>query len=186
MRRRRWLDALLGRATVAEPDLDTLFALPPAAAVLGTATGFASAGLAGVGFRAAEGRAFAGVHRQAGDLLGEREEIKDAYDYTWFLARDPSADELVKRVHGVNSTLEDAGFGPSLLCSAFRFESRGRGLLVVYLYKRGTFYPFAPLDGHRRDTVLEDRAAEALRPELPVEPDRARWFALWDIPALTR
>ncbi|MDX6255798.1 MAG: hypothetical protein QOJ11_2132, partial [Frankiales bacterium] len=28
-------------------------------------------------------------------------------------------------------------------------------MALVYLYKRGTFYPFAPLPGEKRDNALE-------------------------------
>jgi hypothetical protein len=54
----------------------------------------------------------------------------------------------------------------------------------VYLYKRGTFYPFAPDDNQkeRRDTELELRIRSMLGVDLPVEPDLARWFPMWDLP----
>ena len=60
-----------------------------------------------------------------------------------------------------NTTLTEAGWGPQLLCSVFGFvpepgaASDARPFSLVYLYKRGTFYPFAPVDnaegapGHR-------------------------------------
>jgi hypothetical protein len=52
----------------------------------------------------------------------------------------------------------------------------------VYLYKRGTFYPFAPLQGERRDNELELQVRGTLGGDLPIEPELARWFALWGIP----
>jgi hypothetical protein len=52
----------------------------------------------------------------------------------------------------------------------------------VYLYKRGTFYPFAPRPGERRDNELELQVRAAVGGELPVEPDLTRWFALWGVP----
>ncbi|GAA2872198.1 PspA-associated protein PspAB [Nonomuraea rubra] len=182
-----WLDALLGRSKPVKPDLDALFALPSAAVTLQAATGLVPTGLGSVAFRAAEGGAFATAESDAKALLGERvEESDDGYGYTWLLARRPAEalGDLVTELHAVNSTLEGAGFGPSLLCSLVSFAGDGRRLAVVYLYKRGTFYPFAPLPGQRRDNPLELQARGALEGELPLEKDLSRWFPVWGAPGL--
>ncbi len=57
---------------------------------------------------------------------------------------------------------------------------------MVYLYKRGTFYPFAPAagDAQQRDNVLELRVRDLLAGELPVEAEMTRWFAVWGAPGL--
>ncbi|MEV0149939.1 MULTISPECIES: hypothetical protein [unclassified Nonomuraea] len=183
-----WLDALLGRSKPVRPNLDALFALPSAAVTLEAATGLTPTGLGSVAFRAAEGGAFAAAERDAKALLGDRvEESDDGYGYTWLLVRRPSeaSGDLVTELHAVNSTLEGAGFGPSLLCSLVSFAGQdGRRLAVVYLYKRGTFYPFAPLPGRRRDNALELQARGALANDLPLESDLARWFPVWGAPGL--
>ncbi|MCG5212219.1 PspA-associated protein PspAB [Streptosporangium soli] len=183
-----WLDALLGRTKVAKPDLDALFALPSAALTLQAATEFVPTGVGSVCFRTAEGGAFARLERDAGALLGERaERSTDDYGYTWMLLRRASDDVsgLVTELHAVNSTLEEAGFGPSLLCSLVCFTGPGdRSLAIVYLYKQGTFYPFAPLGGQRRDNSLELQIRGALSAELTIEPDLSRWFPVWGAPGL--
>ncbi|MET9248991.1 hypothetical protein [Nonomuraea sp. NPDC003709] len=184
-----WLDALLGRSKPVKPNLDALFALPSAAVTLQAATGLVPTGLGSVAFRAAEGGAFATLQRDVKELLGERvEESRDSYGYTWLLVRrEPDAlGDLVTELHAVNSSLESAGFGPSLLCSlvSFRSEGDGRRLAVVYLYKRGTFYPFAPLAAQRRDNALELQVRGALEGELPLEKDLGRWFPVWGAPGL--
>lgn len=75
------------------------------------------------------------------------------------------------------------GFGGQLLCSLFGFgDVDGATCHLVYLYKRGTFYPFAPRDGERRDNELELRVRGAVAAELPFEDDLARWFPLWGVP----
>lgn len=183
-----WLDALLGRSKPAKPNLDALFALPSAAITLQAATGMTPTGLGSVCFRSAEGGAFATLTRDVKALLGERvEESTDSYGYTWLLVRrSPDAvSDLVTELHAVNSSLEGAGFGPSLLCSLVSFaDDNGRRLAVVYLYKRGTFYPFVPLDGQRRDNPLELQARGVLSGELKIEEDLGRWFPVWGAPGL--
>ena len=55
---------------------------------------------------------------------------------------------------------------------------------MVYLFKQGSFYPFAPADGQTRDTVLELQIRDLLRDELAVEKDLTRWFPIWGAPGL--
>jgi hypothetical protein len=183
-----WLDALFGRAKPAKPDLDALFALPSAAVTLQAATGLVPTGLGSVSFRAAEGAAFATLERDVKALLGDRvEESDDGYGYTWLLVRRPAdaVSDLVTELHAVNSSLESAGFGPSLLCSLVSFaDPDGRRLALVYLYKRGTFYPFSPLTDQKRDTAMELQVRGALEGELPLEADLTRWFPVWGAPGL--
>jgi hypothetical protein len=187
-----WLDVLLGRTKPAKPDLDALFALPSAAITLQAATGFIPTGLGSVCFRSAEGGAFATLEQDIRALLDAGkgpavEQSRDSYGYTWLLVRRPPDDvsELVTDLHAVNSSLEAAGFGPSLLCSLITFaDSSDRRLAIVYLYKQGTFYPFAPAGDQRRDNALELQVRGALAGELKIEPDLGRWFPLWGAPGL--
>ena len=82
-------------------------------------------------------------------------------------------------------TLSDHGFGPQLLCSLVPFQDpRGTRMALIYLYKRGTFYPFAPQADERRDSVVELQVRDLLRGELPWEADLSRWFPVWDAPGL--
>jgi hypothetical protein len=77
-----------------------------------------------------------------------------------------------------------------LLCSVFGFvpgsdaPSDAKPFRLVYLFKRGTFYPFAPVDAskERRDTELELRIRTMVGADLPVESDLSRWFPMWDMP----
>lgn len=121
----------------------------------------------------------------AGGTLGQAE---DSYGYRWLLLEDPDVDGLVTRVHLVNTTLEENGWGPQLLCSVFGLvpgpeaDPDTRALYLVYLYKRGTFYPFAPDGKEHRDSELELRIRAVVGADLPVEADLSRWFPLWDLP----
>ncbi len=55
---------------------------------------------------------------------------------------------------------------------------------LVYLYKKGTFYPFAPTGPQRRDNLLEISVRDTLQAELPIEPELSGWMALWGAPGL--
>lgn len=53
---------------------------------------------------------------------------------------------------------------------------------LVYLFKRGTFYPFVPVGPEKRNTEEELRLRSLVADDLEVEPDLDRWFPLWDLP----
>lgn len=188
----KWLNAALGRTKAVRPDLDSLFAVPDAAVTLEAAMSLRPTGLGSVCFRAVEGSAFSAVQGDIQQLLdadrGPKVEAStDAYGYTWLLVRhDPSElPGLVTELHAVNSTLQDHGFAPTLLCSLVGFEAPGdRPVGLVYLYKRGTFYPFAPRAEQQRDSPLELQVRSAVGSDLPVEPDLSRWFPVWGAPGL--
>ncbi|MBL1091360.1 MULTISPECIES: PspA-associated protein PspAB [Streptomyces] len=185
-----FLDALLGRSKPVRPDLDQLFALPSAAVTLEAAAGFTPTGLGSVCFASVEGGAFSRIQEEARSLLdGPVEFTQDGYGYTWLLVRHPPEDVagLVNDLHAVNTSLEEAGFGPQLLCSLLGFrDDRQRSLALVYLYKRGTFYPFAPRPGggEKRENPLELQVRALLGDDLTVEKDLARWFPVWGAPGL--
>ncbi|MFD3381217.1 MULTISPECIES: hypothetical protein [unclassified Streptomyces] len=188
------LDILLGRSRPVAPDLDQLFGLPSASVTLEAAAGFRPTGHGSVCFASVEGAAFDDVREEVRELLDADSEppvevSRDDYGYTWLVSRREPDDlpALVGDLHAVNSTLEGSGFGPQLLCSVVGFHhADGRRLGLVYLYKRGTFYPFAPLpgDGQRRDNALELQVRAALGNDLRVEQDLGRWFPLWGAPGL--
>jgi hypothetical protein len=187
-----FLDSLLGRSKAVKPNLDALFALPSAALTLEVGAGFRPTGHGSVCFRAAEGGTFAGLQTDVQALLdadqGPKVEVsKDDYGYTWLLVRTdpPDMATLVTDLHAVNSSLENAGFGPQLLCSLVGFvDDSGRKVGLVYLYKRGTFYPFAPTGPQQRDNALELQLRGVIANDLPVEADLSRWFPVWGAPGL--
>jgi hypothetical protein len=205
------LDILLGRSKPVRPDLDQLFGLTSAAITLQAASDLRPTGLGSVCFAAVEGGAFAEIQQDLRALL-HVESSQDAYGYTWLLTRhgptaagdatgDPTGDgagpvggttglgaattDLVTDLHAVNSALEAQGFGPQLLCSLLGFKNpQGRSLALVYLYKRGTFYPFAPLPGEKRDSALELQVKALVANDLRLEEDLSRWFPVWGAPGL--
>ena len=194
-------DSILGRSKPAKPDLDNLFGLPSAAITLDAALGFTPTGTGSVAFRAPEGRAFADVQADITALLdvgqGPKVEVEvDSFGYTWLVCRTdpPDLSSLVTDLHAVNTSLQDSGFGPTLLCSLVAFTDGSRTLGLVYLYKQGTFYPFAPAHGpgttiegtapQRRDNLLEMQLRDLLKDDLRFEPELTRLFAVWGAPVL--
>jgi hypothetical protein len=194
-----FLDTLLGRTKPVQPKLDDLFALPSAAITLEAGMGFKPTGSGSVCFRPVEGRTFADIQHDVQDLLnttssgaGEAgglpvEVTKDSFGFNWLVSSHMSDDVngLVTDLHAVNSSLVDNGFGPQLLCTLVAFrDDRERRLGLIYLYKRGTFYPFAPLSGERRDNSLELEVKGAIGSDLKFEQDLTRWFPVWGAPGL--
>ncbi|HEU4568144.1 MAG TPA: hypothetical protein VFR99_08920, partial [Marmoricola sp.] len=91
----------------------------------------------------------------------------------------------VTDLHAVNTSLEMQGFAAGLLCSMLAFVApSGQRVGLVYLYKRGTFYPFAPKGNRDRDVLLERQVRDALANELKIEPDTDRWMPVWGAPGL--
>ena len=112
---------------------------------------------------------------------------KDSFGFTWLVSSHMSdeVEDLVTDLHAVNSALVDNGFGPQLLCTLVAFrDDQQRRLALVYLFKRGTFYPFAPLTGERRDSALELQIKGAVSGDLKMEQDLSRWFPVWGAPGL--
>lgn len=182
-------DAILGRGKPAAPDLDQLFGIPSAAITLQASLGAQPTGTGSVAFRAPEGRAFSEVVAEVEQLLTATSDpglqiTQDTYGYTWLTISADDVGDLVNGLHAVNISLQDAGFGPQLLCSLIGFRREQQGFALVYLYKRGTFYPFAPLGEPRRDHVLELQVRDLLGDDVRLEQDMTRWFPVWGAPGV--
>jgi hypothetical protein len=183
-----------GRSKPKQANLDSLFLVPSAAIALETTIGFTPTGDGSVCYRAATGVAFDAVQSDVVELLrstADTPEIRvstDSFGFSWIeIDREPGADVegLCTGLHAVNTSLEEQGFGPGLLCTVVGFaDPSGRKLGLVYLYKQGTFYVFAPTGPQQRDNLLEIQARDVLTGELPVEQDLSRWLAVWGAPGL--
>jgi len=188
-----FLDTILGRSKPAQPNLDELFSLPTAAITLEAGMNLVPTGIGSVCFRVAEGKAFADIEKDVRELLSMGsgtaavEVSTDSYGFTWLTCHHAPDDfeALVTDLHAVNSSLADGGFGPQLLCTLVGFHDDSIPKLgIVYLYKRGTFYPFAPKSGQQRDNAVELQVRGVVGTDLKIEPDLSRWFAVWGAPGL--
>ncbi len=114
--------------------------------------------------------------------------IEDDLGYRWLLVDGAEFDDLATRVHQVNTLLVENGWGPQLLCSVFGLapapgaDTSAKKMWLVYLFKRGTFYPFCPDGESTRDNEAELRLRTTLGGDLPIEDDLGRWMALWGLP----
>lgn len=184
-------DSILGRSKPPPADLDVLFAVPQASISLRT-EGFTVSGAGSVCFRDVEGTADDVVMAEAEKLITSSPgstvtRSEDRFGFHWLTVTRTDADVsgLVTDLHAVNSSLVDAGFGSALLCSTVVFATpAGRPFGLVYLYKQGTFYPFAPDGSDRRDNAVELQARGVIADDVPVEPDLTKWLAIWGAPGL--
>jgi hypothetical protein len=185
-------DSLTGRRRQRPNNLDALFLVPSAAVTLQTAAGFTPTGSGSVCYRAATGAAFSQLQDEVVALIRDDPEAPDVdvttdeFGFTWLVVQGDPADisGLCTDLHVVNTTLEEHGFQGGLLCSLIPFSDGRRTFGLVYLYKQGTFYAFAPTGPQQRDNLLEISVRDYLAAELPMEPDVQRWLALWDAPGL--
>ena len=189
----KWVDTILGRTKPKAANLDALFAVPGAAITLEAAMGFTSAGAAAVCFKPASGYDFTAACNEIGELLALSgkdtgstiSQSVDSYGYHWIVVHDDDMSDLVTTVHMVNASLAERGYENQLLASVFAFrDDDGAVAYLVYLFKRGTFYPFvpAPGGGERRDNQKELQVQAALTGEVPLEADLTRWFPIWGAP----
>jgi hypothetical protein len=208
--------SIMGKTKPVQANLDEMFALPSASITLQSAAGMACSGHAGVCFKPPTGQGFEEMQAEVVSLLsmdgsGGLHQEKDSFGYQWLVVEDTDIEQLVTRIHLVNSSLSDSGWGPQLLCSVFGLAelptgaddaasgadtgsaalvetTAGPGQLLtstaflVYLFKRGTFYPFVPQGHEHRDTEQELKLKSLVADDLTVEADLDRWFPLWDLP----
>lgn len=196
------LDTILGRTKPVPANLDRLFGLPGARITLEASEDLVPTGQAGICFKPSAGQAFDATEREITQMLAgsgaaagttaKLDERADEFGYRWVVVGSSDFDTLVTQVHYVNSTLQDNGYGPQLLCSVFGLVAASppasgvKGgpatTYLVYLFKRGTFYPFVPAGGQRRDNEAELRLKNVLGDDLAIESDLDRWFPLWELP----
>ncbi len=183
-------DTILGRTQPVKSNLDNLFSLPGAAITLSVSGNLVSTGKAGVCFKPASGASFENAiseFQTVIETIGSSEPAPsalDSYGYEWITLVDPDFGTLVTKTHVLNSSINDAGFGSQLLCSVFPFKETETGEIVyfVYLFKRGSFYPFVPIGSEKRNSEREMAVKALIDKEIPIEPDLSHWFPLWEIP----
>ncbi len=190
------LDVILGRRKMAAPAPDRLFAISTAYVKFETELGTTSRGSAAIVFQPLSSSDFQAIVTEmetvvrgtASDSGVTVASTDDRYGFRWLVLKGQGFDDLVVGINAVSSSLEAGGYGERVLCAVFAFEDQQhRPLYWIYNYKRGAFYPFAPVAGPgsgegQRDNERELVAKAQVGAELPVEQELERWFPLWGIP----
>ncbi|HEY1990787.1 MAG TPA: hypothetical protein VGG43_15070 [Acidimicrobiales bacterium] len=200
------LNTIMGRTKPVQANLDSLFGLPSASITLQSAAGMTLSGRAGVCYKPPTGQGFADMQAEVMKLLDMEGDCKlrtaeDTYGYHWVVVENPDIESLVTEIHLINSSLSDSGWGPQLLCSVFGVATLPDGSgsseagaapgpttvlastgFLVYLFKRGTFYPFVPDGKEHRNIEQELKLKSLVANDLALESDLDRWFPLWDLP----
>lgn len=112
---------------------------------------------------------------------------RDPYNFTWLTFRqdEPDLDDLANALRKLNLKVIEAGHESVLLCSLIVFNGPGRRrLAAIYLNRKGTFYPFAPIIQDRRDNSLELDFQKFTNSMIPIEPELSTWFPVWGAPGL--
>lgn len=185
-------NTILGRTRVPPARTEPLFALITAIFTLETKLGWRPGGRAGVIIRPGEDSLYAEAQEETEALvaLAAKEmdsrvaNKKDEYGYRWILLNDNDWEDLVALAHMTGQNLQEKGAGDRLLAAAFKLEKDSQVLFLIFNYKRGTFYPFVPVDekNKKRDNAQEMRLASLMSGELPWEKDMSRWYPLWGCP----
>lgn len=190
-----FLDTLLGRSKAAKQVRpDALFALTTAAIDLETAQDMLTTGEAAVVFQPLSTGDFRqiaedaeAIVRSTGEDSGTTVDRRDdEFGYRWLVLKDPDVDDQVIGVNAVMESLQAGGYADRVLCAVFalREQATSRDVHLVYLAKRGTWYPFVPQLGgaKERDRERELQLRAVLTPLLPLEPELDRWYPLWGAP----
>jgi hypothetical protein len=99
--------------------------------------------------------------------------------------QDPDVDDQVVGVNAVMESLQAGGYADRVLCAVFALRgTQDQVVHLVYLAKRGTWYPFVPQPGatKERNREREMQLRAILEPLMPIEPELDRWYPLWGAP----
>ncbi len=189
---RRLLDVTLGEGVLADADPEDLFDISTGYVTLGS-NGYPPRNRAGLCFGTVDAADFSAVTTDIAELLDvssaetvkQEYLIEDEFGYTWVLVENTDFETVVTDVYSAADTLINAGFGSYLLAAVFAFDGqqkRAPTAYLIYNFKRGTWYPFVPVETGSRDTRQESELRELLDGELDIESEQAREYAFWDIP----
>jgi len=181
-------------AATRDADPEDLFGMSTAYVTMEADLGFVPAGKAALCFASVDSTDFNDVVADVraildageGDTGAVAQFREDAHGYHWVVVEATDFEDLVTSIHFAADTLIEGRFGSRLLAAVFAFEATerasadtGQRAYWVYSFRRGAFYPFAPLSTSERDSNVEFTLESVLDGELAVEDDRQYWYPLW-------
>ena len=167
-------------------DADDLFQLSAASVTMEADLDYDPLAVGGLCFGSVSSTDFTSALRDVEGVLrgpGFAEIRTDDHGYTWAVCERPTFEDVLAELYIAADTLEERGYGDRLLAAVFPFEAKEDGQTVywVYSFRRGSFYPFAPLSTseNERDSTAEFKLQSLLGDELDVEQDTGYWYPLW-------
>jgi len=185
------LSVLFGRKRVPASKTEKLGSIASAELTMRTSLGMDPGRRGGLALRTLGGSRFEQLRSDidrvlqlaARDLGSEVFLRTDGFGYLWAVITDDDFPDLVAGMQIASQMVAEEGFRDQLLCAVFPFRSRTGDLVhLVYSFRRGSFYAFAPRSGEKRDTALELRVHALLEGELPLERDLEFRYPLWGMP----
>ncbi|WP_144904819.1 PspA-associated protein PspAB [Halobellus captivus] len=180
-----------------DADPEDLFGMSTAYVTMEADLGFRSVGAAALCFSGVDSTDFSAVVDDVETILraGEEEtgtafELReDSHGWEWVILRDDDPEDLVTSVHFAADEFIERGYGSRILAAVFGFErdgdTRGGGdsgadrVYWIYSFRRGAYYPFAPMRGKERNQRLEFKLESMLDGELGLESDESYWYPMW-------
>ncbi|ADJ13662.1 PspA-associated protein PspAB [Halalkalicoccus jeotgali] len=170
-----------------EADPEDLFGMSTAYITMEADLDYPNEGTAALCFSSVDSTDFEDTLMEVRDILeaGEAEtgttaSIRmDQQGYHWVVLADSDPEDLVTSIHFAADTFIERGYGSRLLAALFTFENGSRYVYWVYSFRRGAYYPFAPIRGRERDQSVEFKLQSVLDGELGVEDDTDYWYPLW-------
>lgn len=173
---------------------DRLLALASARSTLEGVHRLRPTGRAGVCARPLSSDAFNAFLKDLPRLLGgwgsTPRVLADSYGAHWVVLQEADFTSLLKEVQRTAQAFRERGFGDQLLVAVLPFRTESafsevrKTVLWIYHFRRGTFYPFIPLPGEKRDMAEEIAIADKMKEHLPIEGALEAWYPLWGIPWL--
>jgi hypothetical protein len=189
------LSVLFGRKRLPASKLGGLGAVAAAELTMGTELGMEPGNKAGLAIRTMASSRFEQLRTDvervlqlAARDLGSAVSLRpDDYGYLWAVVADEDFPDLLAAMQVGAQMVAEEGYRDQLLCAVFPFVDRRTRdpVHLVYVFKRGTFYAFAPRAGQTRDTAMEMRVHSILESELPLEGSLENRYPLWGLPMET-
>lgn len=170
---------------------DAILAIAVAEPTLSGSLQLFTTGKAGLTYKPGSGGAFDELEHEVRGLLhtgqqnnGTRYTLEtDEYGYRWVLLADEQFEDLAMGLYVIGQSFIERRAADLLLAAVFPFSHQGKEVQWIFTFKRGSFYPFAPVpETQRRDNEMEMELAEKVAEHLPIEKRLEQWFALWGAP----